>query len=66
MAQRGEDKVDGSRLQKPHPNLVPEASRVIQAHIGDRLRRMFDEVVEEPIPDKLKLLLDNLEKTGES
>lgn len=39
--------------------------RALQVHIGARLRRMFDEVVEEPIPDKLRVLLESLEQKSQ-
>lgn len=35
---------------------------VMHEHIGSRLRAMFDEVVEEPVPDKLRHLLEELER----
>ena len=33
----------------------------VHVHIGSRLRRLFNEVVEEPIPDKFRQLLEDLE-----
>lgn len=39
------------------------SSTKVHLHIGSKLRLMFDEVVREPIPDKFKLLLEDLEKT---
>ncbi len=35
---------------------------VLHEHIGSRLKAMFDEVVEEPVPDKLRALLEELER----
>ncbi len=32
------------------------------AQIGSRLRKIYDDVVDEPIPDEFKALLDQLEK----
>ncbi len=65
MAQRGREKGDD-------PCHVPDTAAqsaadgagkiTLHSHIGDQLRRMFDEVVAEPIPDKLKSLLETLEK----
>ncbi len=40
-------------------------SPVLQAHIGRQVRAMFDEVAEEPIPDHLLRLLQDLDKSGE-
>lgn len=34
----------------------------VHVHIGSRLRRLFNEVVEEPIPDKFRQLLEDLER----
>jgi hypothetical protein len=41
-------------------------SKQLQAHIGGKLRQMFDEVVQEPIPDRFQRLLADLEKKNES
>jgi hypothetical protein len=34
----------------------------IHEHIGGQLKAMFDAVVEEPVPDKLRELLEELER----
>jgi hypothetical protein len=39
-------------------------SPVLQAHIGRQVRAMFDEVAEEPIPDHLLRLLNDLDQSG--
>jgi len=31
-------------------------------HIGDQLKAMFDEVVTQPVPDRLRKLLEDLER----
>lgn len=36
----------------------------LQAHIGRQLRAMFDEVAQEPIPDRFLQLLNDLDKHG--
>lgn len=36
-------------------------SKQLQAHIGSQLRQLFDEVVQEPIPDRLQRLLADLD-----
>lgn len=64
MPQRGEEKREDLRPE-PTSQVSVEATRTLHTHIGDRLRRMFDQVVEEPIPDKLRVLLDSLEKPPE-
>ena len=33
----------------------------LQAHIGNKLKQFYDEIVAEPIPDRFKALLDQLE-----
>ena len=37
-----------------------DAACVIQEHIGRELRAMFEEVVAQPVPEKLRRLLDEL------
>jgi hypothetical protein len=34
---------------------------VIQAHIGRELRALFDEIADEPVPDRFLALLQSLE-----
>jgi hypothetical protein len=36
------------------------------AQIGDRLRKIYNDVVDEPIPDDFKALLDQLDEKEES
>lgn len=38
----------------------PALDRVVQAQIGDKLRAMYGELVEQPVPDKLTLILERL------
>lgn len=40
----------------------PGLDRVIQAQIGDKLRAMYGELVDQPVPDKLASLLDELSR----
>lgn len=40
-------------------------SPALQDHIGRQVRAVFDEVAEEPIPDHLLRLLQDLDRTGE-
>ena len=51
-ARTGEEAVDGM-------------SPALQAHIGRQVRAMFDEVADEPIPDHLLRLLNDLDQSGE-
>ena len=34
----------------------------VQARIGDQLRAMYDELMQQPVPDRLKNLLDRLQE----
>lgn len=38
----------------------PGLDRVIQAQIGDKLRTMYGELVEQPVPDRLTAILSRL------
>jgi hypothetical protein len=40
-----------------------DSAAVIHEHIGRELRVMFDDVVAEPIPDKFRALLEELERS---
>jgi Anti-sigma factor NepR len=42
---------------KVEPTLEP----LLQAHIGKQLRNMYDAMTREPVPERFKLLLDQLE-----
>jgi Anti-sigma factor NepR len=62
---------------KGHAAAVPEASlgetfssdakldRVIQRRIGDQLRAMYDDLMQQPVPDRFADLLSRLEQTEE-
>jgi len=41
-------------------------SPALQAHIGRQVRAMFDEVAEEPVPDHLLKLLQDLDRDGDN
>ncbi len=45
----------------PDPN-DPNLDRVIQTRIGDLLRDMYDDLLQQPVPDRFKDLLSQLEK----
>jgi hypothetical protein len=42
----------------------PKLDSTSQKRIGDQLRAMYDELVQQPVPDRFKNLLDQLEKKG--
>ena len=39
----------------------PGLDRAVQARIGDRLRAMYDNLAEEPVPDRLAEILKRLD-----
>lgn len=43
---------------KKHVPLEPR----IQAHLGDQLRQFYGAMLAEPVPDRFKALLDELER----
>jgi hypothetical protein len=61
----------GKRLAKVYPEASvqelgaePTLDREIQARIGDKLRAMYDELLEQPVPDRFSDLLDRLGQSG--
>lgn len=62
----------GKRLAKVYPEAAvnelgaePTLDREIQARIGDKLRAMYDELLDQPVPDRFTSLLDRLSQGGE-
>jgi hypothetical protein len=55
MSKRKDDKLPDTKPPKG-------GDFVLHEHIGSQLKAMFDEVVEEPVPDKLRALMDELER----
>jgi len=51
---------EGSLSDKLAPN--PKLDSTSQKRIGDQLRAMYDELVQQPVPDRFKLLLEQLDK----
>jgi hypothetical protein len=43
----------------------PGLDRTIQARIGDNLRAMYDDLLQQPVPDRFKDLLGQLERTDD-
>ena len=62
----GSAKRDGSVIQaaskaKPtEPEGSPGLDRVVQAQIGDKLRTMYGELVDQPVPDRLADIIRRL------
>jgi hypothetical protein len=46
----------------PKKPAAAEKAAQVSEHIGKELRAMFDDVVAEPVPDRFRQLLDELEK----
>ena len=42
----------------------PKLDQGVQSRIGDQLRAMYDDLMHQPVPDKLKSLLDQLDQTA--
>lgn len=43
----------------------PGLDRAIQARIGDNLRAMYDDLLQQPVPDRFKDLLGQLEQPAD-
>ena len=43
----------------------PKLDRMIQGRIGDQLRAMYDDLMQQPVPDRFADLLSKLEQTDE-
>lgn len=48
--------------QDPADPKSPALDPRIQAHLGDQLRRLYADMLAEPVPDRFKTLLDQLER----
>ena len=63
----------GNRLAKALPEEAlpdqlssdPKLDRGIQTRIGDQLRAMYDDLMEQPVPDRFRDLLAKLEQNNE-
>ena len=51
-----------TRTTPPHPGAGATLETDVQAHIGRQLRAVYDEVVNEPVPDRFVKLLEELER----
>jgi Anti-sigma factor NepR len=50
-------------LSTAKPAGEPGLDRAIQSRIGDNLRAMYDELLQQPVPDRFRDLLGELDKT---
>lgn len=55
------DENEDSSVRQSGKSLDP----TVQKHIGKQLRELYDGVLDEPIPDRFKELLDRLEESQE-
>ena len=47
------------------PSAEPSLDRAVQSRIGDHLRQMYDELVQQPVPDRFVELLSRLAQRDE-
>jgi hypothetical protein len=52
----------GSSETDTQPGNAARLGPELQAHIGRQLRSLYDEVLKEPVPDRLRDLLQQLER----
>jgi hypothetical protein len=65
MIQKGKQAaaaISQATLSNVNPPSEPGLDRAIQARIGDNLRAMYDELLQQPVPDRFRDLLGELEK----
>ena len=62
-AKRGDQNAGGRRPAGAKPK-SPGLDRVIQAKIGDRLRTLYGELADEPVPDRFVAILAKLGTSG--
>jgi Anti-sigma factor NepR len=70
----GKPEQDKAKMQKSDSSAGPEPvagtgqkrnlplDTQIQAHIGRRLMAVYDEILQQPVPDRFRLLLDELDQ----
>ena len=62
MVQKGKSLAAAARQPNMTQSSEPSLDRNVQARIGDNLRAMYDELLQQPVPDRFKDLLGQLEK----
>jgi hypothetical protein len=53
---------EGTSDAEAQPTKAAKLGPDLQAHIGRQLRSLYDEVLKEPVPDRLRDLLQQLER----
>ncbi len=56
------EKQNDKATETDGPELVPKMDQSIQDHLGRKLRAVYDEIVSQPVPDKFRKLLEELER----
>jgi hypothetical protein len=62
MVQKGKSLAAAAHGANVTHSQEPSLDRNVQARIGDNLRAMYDELLQQPVPDRFKDLLGQLEK----
>lgn len=62
-AKRGEHSLGAGNRRSSTAKPKPGLDRVIQAQIGDKLRTLYGELADEPVPDRLVAILSKLGTT---
>jgi hypothetical protein len=62
MTKRGSKPLSNEEKPEPPREGEPTASFPLHEHIGRQLKAMFDEVLSQPVPDKFRELLEELER----
>ena len=62
MAQKGKRVAAAVRDDNLSPASEPGLDRNVQARIGDNLRAMYDDLLQQPVPDRFKDLLGQLDR----
>ena len=62
MKQKGKSLAAAAHVTQTRTSSEPGLNREVQARIGDNLRAMYDELLQQPVPDRFKDLLGQLEK----
>ena len=51
-----------TKNDKERPVPVPPVGQDVQDHLGRKLKASYEDLVRQPVPDKFKQLLDELER----
>ena len=61
----GDPKGHSGRAGQKSAHAGPVLDRVIQAQIGDKLRAMYGELSDQPVPDRLTAILARIGASGQ-